>query len=47
MPPGGVCHDLWGAEFVGSPCHNRQVELWKYTTFFKHLFVDNIKIMLN
>lgn len=25
-PPGGVCHDLWGAEFVGSPCHNRQVK---------------------
>jgi len=24
-PPGGVCHDLWGAAFVGSPCHNRQV----------------------
>lgn len=24
-PPGGVCHDLWGAEFIGSPCHNRQV----------------------
>ncbi|XP_025419265.1 microtubule-associated protein Jupiter-like isoform X2 [Sipha flava] len=22
-PPGGVCHDLWGAEFLGSPCHNR------------------------
>ncbi|XP_050428526.1 microtubule-associated protein Jupiter-like isoform X1 [Adelges cooleyi] len=22
-PPGGVCHDLWGAEFIGSPCHNR------------------------
>lgn len=26
-PPGGVCHDLWGAEFSGSPCHNRQVKL--------------------
>lgn len=25
-PPGGVCHDLWGAEFLGSPCHNRQVK---------------------
>ncbi|VVC31793.1 Hypothetical protein CINCED_3A006587 [Cinara cedri] len=22
-PPGGACHDLWGAEFLGSPCHNR------------------------
>jgi len=35
MPPGGVCHDLWGAEFVGSPCHNRQVEHWKCTRYFK------------
>ncbi|KAF0771160.1 Uncharacterized protein FWK35_00006573 [Aphis craccivora] len=35
MPPGGVCHDLWGAEFVGSPCHNRQVEHWKCTRVLK------------
>lgn len=28
-PPGGVCHDLWGAEFLGSPCHNRQVKYLK------------------
>ncbi|XP_066999082.1 microtubule-associated protein Jupiter isoform X5 [Anabrus simplex] len=23
QPPGGDSHDLWGAEFKGSPCHNR------------------------
>lgn len=22
-PPGGDCHDLFGASFNGSPCHNR------------------------
>nr|XP_018911320.1 PREDICTED: microtubule-associated protein Jupiter isoform X1 [Bemisia tabaci] len=22
-PPGGYCHDLFGASFNGSPCHNR------------------------
>ncbi|KAJ1527637.1 hypothetical protein ONE63_007599 [Megalurothrips usitatus] len=22
-PPGGECSDLWGAEFKGSPCHQR------------------------
>lgn len=33
-PPGGVCHDLWGAEFLGSPCHNRQVKKQcSYVTF--------------
>ncbi|XP_065199968.1 uncharacterized protein Jupiter isoform X3 [Planococcus citri] len=21
--PGGDCHDLFGAEFIGSPCHHR------------------------
>ncbi|XP_069681031.1 microtubule-associated protein Jupiter isoform X4 [Periplaneta americana] len=23
QPPGGDCHDLFGAEFKGSPCHHR------------------------
>ncbi|XP_033607973.1 microtubule-associated protein Jupiter isoform X2 [Cryptotermes secundus] len=23
QPPGGQCHDLFGAEFKGSPCHHR------------------------
>lgn len=38
-PPGGVCHDLWGAEFIGSPCHNRQVIIFetKNNMAFFHL----------
>lgn len=37
-PPGGVCHDLWGAEFLGSPCHNRQVKYFKNASSIYEVF---------
>lgn len=42
-PPGGVCHDLWGAEFLGSPCHNRQVKYLKISIGHQILTWFNIK----
>lgn len=54
-PPGGVCHDLWGAEFIGSPCHNRQVKyLKKYISdvlifsywFFFHLTMITLNVLI-
>ncbi len=32
--PGGDSHDLFGAEFIGSPCHHRQV-----ITILKKFFI--------
>lgn len=44
-PPGGVCHDLWGAEFLGSPCHNRQVIFFQSIHSILNLTTYNIKLI--
>lgn len=37
--PGGDSSDLFGAEFLGSPCHHRRVFSFVYSYIFIFIFI--------